>query len=216
MSETREPVRVAVNVMRARLTILGFNLAIITFQLSNMRTLEGGIMLPGIDFPVDMAAAAALFLGLAMSLTAMVAFIASGQLDPVGVCNHWSLLLGDLLMYVALSQTVAGFFGPFLFTMGQVSLAELAAAQEFANIHAAVTIAGAVAWAAAHYLGPVVSLFRSPFGRRTTVALGGVYLLLVLLIAWITTTAWRLQSSGLGLDHPDPIWLVGLFAPLYW
>jgi hypothetical protein len=38
-------IRVAVNKMRARLTIPGFNFAVITFQLGNMRVLGGGVTL---------------------------------------------------------------------------------------------------------------------------------------------------------------------------
>lgn len=216
MAEMREPVRVAVNVMRARLTILGFNLAIITFQLNQMRMLDGGITLPGIDFPVHITAAASLFLAFALSIVAMVSFVASGDFDSAGTCDHWSLLLGDLLMYLALAQTVAGFFGPFLFTLGQVALGELDEARDFGHIHTAVTVAGGTAWFAAHYLGPVISLARSPFSRRATVTLAGVYVLLALLIAWVGTTAWRMQSQRLGLDGPDPMWLGGLYAPLYW
>ena len=71
MSKSHEPVRVAVNVMRARLTILGFNLAIITFQINELRILGGGIKLPGLEQAFYLSAAAALFLGLALSFAAM-------------------------------------------------------------------------------------------------------------------------------------------------
>ncbi|RLC11328.1 MAG: hypothetical protein DRI24_18945, partial [Deltaproteobacteria bacterium] len=36
MPETRIPVRVAVNVMRARLTVIGFNIAIVSFQITQL------------------------------------------------------------------------------------------------------------------------------------------------------------------------------------
>ncbi len=36
MSEDRKPVRVAVNVMRARLTVIGFNIAIVSFQINQL------------------------------------------------------------------------------------------------------------------------------------------------------------------------------------
>ncbi len=216
MAEMREPVRVHLNVMRARLTIMGFNAAIITFQLDEIRVLEGGVTLPGIGFPVHITAATSLFIGLALSMLAIASFLASAATDDSATCDHWSFLLGDMLMYLALAQTVAGFFGPFLLTLGQVVLGELEEAREFASVQLAVTIAGGAAWFAAHYIGPVVSLLRSRFSRRTTVSLSGVYLVLVLVIAWVTTTAWRLQSGRLGLDEPDLSWLGGLFAPLYW
>ncbi len=47
MGETSEPVHVALNVMRSRLTILGFNLAIITFQIRELPALGGVLKLPG-------------------------------------------------------------------------------------------------------------------------------------------------------------------------
>jgi len=216
MTVNRVPVRIALNVMRARLTILGFNLAVITFQLDKIRVLDGAVALPGLDFPVHITAAASLFLGIALSIVAMVSFVASASIDNTATCDHWSMLLGDLLMYLAVAQTVAGFFGPFLFTLGQVDFVELGEARDFARIGTAVTVAGAIAWFTANYLGPVVSLLRSPLGRRITLALGGVYVMLVILIAWVGTMAWRLQSRRLGLDEPDSMWLGWLFAPLFW
>ena len=36
MVEVGKPVRVAVNVMRARLTVIGFNIAIVSFQIVHL------------------------------------------------------------------------------------------------------------------------------------------------------------------------------------
>ena len=36
MSESDKQVRVAVNVMRARLTVIGFNIAIVSFQIAQL------------------------------------------------------------------------------------------------------------------------------------------------------------------------------------
>ena len=41
MPEDRHPVRIAVNVMRARLTVVGFNLTIVALQLSQLKLLPG-------------------------------------------------------------------------------------------------------------------------------------------------------------------------------
>jgi hypothetical protein len=61
-------IRVAVNTMRARLTILGFNLAVITFQLGNMRVLGGGVTLEGFETDVHLGAGTVLLTGIASSL----------------------------------------------------------------------------------------------------------------------------------------------------
>ena len=36
----------------------------------------------------------------------------SSELDEQGACTHWSLLAGDLFMYLGLAHSVSGFFGP--------------------------------------------------------------------------------------------------------
>lgn len=216
MQDKRPKVRIAVNVMRARLTILGFNAAIITFQFDEIRVLQGGVALPGIDFPVHITAATSLFIGLALSMLAIASFLASAATDETATCDHWCYLLGDLLMYLALAQTVAGFFGPFLLTLGEVNLTQVDEARTFRDVRTVVAILGGTVWFAVQYVSPLVSLVRSPFNRRTTLALAGVYVLLLLLISWVVTTAWRLQAGRLGLDDPGPPWLGGLVAPLYW
>ena len=216
MAKNHEPVRVAVNVMRARLTILGFNLAIITFQINELRILGGGIKLPGLEQSFYLSAAAALFLGLALSLAAMVCFIASNALDREGTCNHWSLLAGDLLMYLALAQTVAGFFGAFTSELDQVALADPQEARLYARVIGAIDLAGGIAWAMAIYLGPVVSLLRSPYGRRITGGLGLAYLVLVLLVGQVWATALILEVQRPVLEGTIRSWLGGLAAPLFW
>ena len=56
MSEDFKPVRVAVNVMRARLTVIGFNIAIVSFQLPQLYGQSGGIELTGMDHAVHVTA----------------------------------------------------------------------------------------------------------------------------------------------------------------
>ncbi len=216
MAKTHETVRVAINVMRARLTILGFNLAIITFQINELRILGGGVQLPGLEHKVYFSSATALFLGLAISLVAMVCFIASNATDREGTCNHWSLLAGDLLMYLALAQTAAGFFGAFMSELDRVSFADPREALLYARVMGAVGVAGGIAWTMATYLGPLVSLLRSPYGRRITGGLGLAYFLLLLLVGKIWATALVLEARRPALDDTVKSWLVGLAAPLFW
>jgi hypothetical protein len=204
MAKIHEPVRVAVNVMRARLTILGFNLAIITFQINELRILGGGIKLPGLEQAFYLSAAAALFLGMALSFAAMVCFIASNALDREGTCNH------------ALAQTMAGFFGAFMSELDQVALPDPQEARMYALVIGSIDLAGGVAWAMAVYLGPLVSLLRSPYGRRITVALGLGYLLLLLLAGRVWATALLLEVQRPALAGTVQSWLGGLAAPFYW
>jgi hypothetical protein len=216
MAETREPIQIAVNVMRARLTIVGFNLAIITFQINELPLLGGDMKLPGIEQEFYVSAAAALFLAMALSVIAMISFITSCAMDRVGLCTHWSLLAGDMLMYLAMAQTVVGFFGAFDAAFDRVALPDPEQAQMFAFTSGAMDVVGGTAWALAVYLGPLVSLLRSPFGRRITIALGLAYLGLLLLVSLVWTKALQLDMQRADPEGPLVSWLGGLVAPLVW
>jgi len=196
MPENSKPVRIAVNVMRARLTVIGFNIAIVSFQLVHLYGMSGGIRVPGMDHPVHLTADIALLMALALSLTALVAFIMSGALDEVGVCTHWSLLVGDLLMYLGLAYTVAGFFAPLGVAIDTFAANISAPASEVAVLRPALSVAGGVAWFLATYAGPVVSLRRSPFPRRTNITLGVAYLIVLITLSWVNSQAVSVEAAG--------------------
>ena len=195
MREPREPVRVAVNVMRARLTVVGFNLAIITYQLNAIPRLPGAVPLPELGISVHLATDITLLLGLALSIMAMVSFIVSVSFDEQGTCNHWSLLAGDLLMYLGMAQSVAGFFRPFMGVLDAIEPRALGPPEAFVAVHAAAVIGGGAAWLAATYVGPVVALLRSPFGRPATLALALAYLVLLVAIAQVGVQATRFEVA---------------------
>lgn len=217
MPENSKPVRIAVNVMRARLTVIGFNIAIVSFQLVNLYGLAGGIKVPGMDHAVHLTADASLLMALALSLCALVAFIISSSLDEVGVCTHWSLVAGDLLMYLGLAHTVAGFFAPLGVTIDTLAANISAGTSQVAILHAALSVAGGAAWFLAVYGGPVVSLLRSPFNRRTNIALGVAYLVLLVALCWVNSQAVSVEAAGTGKE-PGLIFgvLRELVQPLRW
>ncbi len=198
MDEVGKPVRVAVNVMRARLTVIGFNIAIVSFQIVQLYRTSGGQRVPGIDHVVHVGASMALYMALSLSLIALVAFIMSSAYDEVGVCTHWSLVAGDLLMYLGLAHTVAGFFAPLSESIEIFSTGLPALAPGIAILHTAALVAGGVAWFLATYAGPTISLLRSPFDRRTNIALGVAYLVVLLALAWVSSHALRVEAAGSG------------------
>jgi len=195
MHENSKPVRVAVNVMRARLTVIGFNVAIVSFQIAQLYRASGGLRVPGIDHAVHVEADMALFMALALSVIALVAFIMSSAYDEVGVCTHWLLVAGDLLMYLALAHTVAGFFQPWNAALDIFATKVPDQAAQIATLHTAMAIAGGAAWFLAAYAGPVVALVRSPFQRRTNIALGFAYLVLLFVLAYVNAQAVRVEAA---------------------
>jgi len=217
MAKAPGQVRVAVNVMRARLTIIGFNITIVTFMVVLLDNIAGGIVVPGESNPVHVGASMALFMGLALSFLSMLAFIMSSTFDEIGYCTHWSLVAGDLLMYLALAQTIAGFFGPLTNSIDIFSSELPGLTSDISILHAAPLIIGGLAWFFATYLGPIVALIRSPFPLNTNIALGFGYMILVVMLAWVSSHAVRVEEAVSG-DGQRVVFkvLMELFQPLRW
>ena len=217
MPENRKPVRVAVNVMRARLTVIGFNIAVVSFQIAQLGSASDGLRVPGLGRAVHPVAEIELYMALALSVFALFAFIMSCEFDEVGVCTHWSLIAGDLLMYMAMAHTLAGFFGPLATSIKMVAGNLQDKATEINILQSATIAVGGGAWFLAMYAGPLVSLVRSPFQRRTNIGLGIAYLLVLLVLCWITALAVRVESAVSG-DGPGLIFSVlrELVQPLRW
>ena len=89
MPEDRQPVRIALNVMRSRLTVIGFNIAIVSFQIAQLYQSSGGLKITGLDHAVHVGADMELFISLALSLIALMVFVMSSQFDETAVCTHW-------------------------------------------------------------------------------------------------------------------------------
>jgi hypothetical protein len=208
--------RVAVNVMRARLTVVGFNLAIITFQLNAAPHLPGAVPLPELGKAVHLSTDTTLLLGLALSVIAMVCFIASCGFDQQGSCDHWSLLAGDIFMYLGLAQSVSGFFEPYMAVLDTIAPAQASAPASLPAVHASMLVSGGVAWLAATYVGPIVSLLRSPFGYAPTGALALTYLALLLALAHVSTETLRFEAVHTGGDGTAFSIQGELVQPLRW
>lgn len=216
LSEKSEPIRIAVNVMRARLTVIGFNIAIVSFQIAQLPRIAGGVSVPGIDYPLHLTAGVELYMALALSLIALIALIMSSSFDEVGTCTHWTLIVGDLLMYLALAYTIAGFFQPLGEHIRNVAANLPGHPAQTLILQESVLVTGGVAWFLAIYLGPVVALIRSPFPRTTNLVLGSGYFFLVLLLSWVNSQADLIEiSSGSFLFQPGMV-LRELVQPLRW
>lgn len=198
MTVDAKPVRVAVNVMRARLTVIGFNIAIVSFQIVNLYDTSGGLRVPGIGHTVHVGAEMALYMALGLSLIALVAFVMSSALDEVGYCTHWSLVAGDLLMYLSLAYTIAGFFAPMAESIEIFASKLPDQAAEIAVLRAAALVIGGAGWFLATYAGPVVSLVRSPFGRRTNIVLGIAYVAVLSMLSWVNVQSARVEALSTG------------------
>ncbi|NOR24679.1 MAG: hypothetical protein GQ542_09855 [Desulforhopalus sp.] len=203
--------------MRARLTVIGFNIAIVSFQINQLYRVSGGLSVPGVDHSVHVGANMALFMALGLSMIALVAFIMSGTLDEVGYCTHWSLVAADLFMYLALAHTIAGFFQPLSGSIEDIAAKLPGEAAGISVLHIAVLITGGLGWFLATYIVPVVSLVRSPFSRSTNIILGVVYVVVLLLLFWVNAHSLEVETLGEG-EGPwsiTPV-LKEMFQPFRW
>jgi hypothetical protein len=217
ISENHKSVRVAVNVMRARLTVIGFNIAIVAFQINQLYRVTGGLSVPGLDHSLHVVANMTLFMALGLSMIALVVFIMSGTFDEVGYCTHWSLVAGDLFMYLALAHTIAGFFASLSGSIENFATKLPSEAAGIYILHLTVLITGGLGWFLSTYIGPAVSLLRSPFNHRTNITLGVVYVVVLLLLCWVN--AHSLQVETLNDDEgPKLIFaaLKQLVQPFLW
>jgi hypothetical protein len=217
MSKDAKPVRINVNVMRARLTVIGFNIAIVSFQIAQLGSSADGLKVPGLGRAVHVVPDIELYMALGLSVVALLAFIMSLDIDEAGVCSHWSLIAGDLLMYMAVAHTVAGFFAPLTMAIETVAGEMPNKASEISILQSGAIVVGGVAWFLANYVGPLVSLAKSPFHRRTNIALGIAYLLVMLVFCWLTAQSVRVEAAVSG-DEPGLIFSVlrELVQPLRW
>ena len=216
LERTSERSPVAINAIRARLTILGFNLAITTFQISNMSRLGGGSPLDGLEIILHLGTGTMLLMGVALSIAAIIAFITSSALDREGTCDHWTLLAGDLLMYLALAQTVAGFFGPYMRLLDMMARQAASGGEELSLIWNGMAVAGSVPWFLAAYVGPIVSLLRSPHDRTTKWLHVAAYVVVLMGISRVWSAAQLFEGEAIPGDGSAAAWFSAFAAPFFW
>ena len=217
MAEAHKPVRVAVNVMRARQTVVGFNIAVLSIQIAQMARLPGGLKVSGMEHAVHLRADLALFMALALALLSLLALTLSSDFDEVGYCTRWTLVAGDILMYLSLAHTVTGFFEPLDAAIGLFTARIPAQADEMAILQTGMRIAAGAAWFLATYAGPVMALKQSPFPRRINIALGIGYLILLVALCWVGALALRVETVNGGAPLTMMSGILGeMIQPFRW
>ena len=89
--------------------------------------------------------------------------------------------------------------------------------QQLENLHLALVVTGGTGWFLATYVGPAVSLLRSPFTRRVTIGLAMAYLVLLVLVAYVSRQALLLEAARSGRDAGAATTLLAeILQPLRW
>jgi hypothetical protein len=210
-----EPWWISPNVTRTRVTLLGFNLTVIAFLSALMLEARGDEA-----FTHHLPGMASLFLSFSLSFLSAICLLASQELDHKGNSRPLLFSLGDILMYVALSQSLAAMMRSSLRAIDKT--VEHVAMNFGGNNSGSVVLAllatvGVAAWMLTIYVGPVISIRRSPTSGRTQLVVISAYALVLLLTFAIATDAHMVQDVV--LNDPEPTWKIFLcqfMQPLTW
>jgi hypothetical protein len=201
--------------MRARLTVIGFNIAVVSFQLNRLKSLPGGVDVPGLENPIHVGSHVSLLLALPVSMAAIVGYIFSSEYDETGTCTSWSIVAADLLMFMGLALTIAGFFSP-LDNVLEIMASDMSGQSvHLIVLRDSLLLAGGISWFLAAYVGPVRALWKSPFPRLTNACLTIAYLLVFGYLGLISASAAAIDansSAGVTLVQ----WLMEFVQPFRW
>lgn len=179
--------------------------------------MSGGITIPGFDHQLHAKDDIALYIGLSLSIISFIAFLMSCAHDEVGICDRWSFIAGDILMYFALAYTVTGFFAPLTDTLNAITADLPEQAAQFALFKNMILLLGAAAWFLAIYGGPIVTFLRSPFPRKTNIRLAVAYVVLLLTLSWVNSQAFILEAQDADQKRTLAIeFLKELIQPVKW
>ncbi|WBU62752.1 hypothetical protein [Paracoccus aerodenitrificans] len=204
---------IAVNTMRSRLTVLGFVLTIITFQISQViypaaKAVENG----GLS-PQRFGLGVALLLGALVTLLALVVFIMSSRLNREGTCSIHFVIIGDLLMYLALIMTLFIFISPYEPVLDQFSASLVD--QDLSNIRHAVLGFGVFVWIFVGFVAPGLLMLRLSVSVVMRLLYFISYSICLALLTWLVLLASNLER---GADPPNFMEVIRstLFAPMDW
>ncbi|OCH18813.1 MULTISPECIES: hypothetical protein [unclassified Aliivibrio] len=203
-------INIAVNVMRSRLTVIGFNIAVASFQINRLYGTSKGI-----DVAQQASPHISLLLAIALSMAAMVSYIYSSEYDQAGTCTSWHLIAGDLLMYCGLASTLSGFFIPIELILSVMAEEKQALSIHFSSLKNLMLFVGSISWFLATYIGPLHAISHSPFPKRTNMALAFGYFILLSSLGVITATAMAIDmndATSISINQ----WLIEFLQPIRW
>lgn len=223
--ERKTSTGIALNVTRTRVTVLVFNLTIISLMFSIM---VGRGPTAGHDAVSHLTSSVALFVGFCLTLLGLWLLLFSQDWDAEGLSRPWSFTLGAMTNYLALSHTVTAFMHEYLLAMklavealptvaaeGSQSLVGLDVLGDTALL--ALPVMGGAIWALMTYVAPLNTILVSPIHGGRQWLLASYYCAIQLPSYWVYAGAWHLQYVP--VDQPTN--MLGLFAmqfvqPLLW
>ena len=213
---------IALNVTRTRVTVLVFNLTIISFMFSILAAKHstGGLS--------QLSTSVALFIGFCLTLLGLWLLLYSQNWDELGLSRPLPFTLGAMTVYLALSQTITAFMHEYLLDVimkdKSSNLVNLNSSGTFVgfdvlgNTELLVLVGmGAAVWGLITYAGPLIVVLKSPQRGVWRWVLVGYYFALQVPIYWVYSKAWHLEY----IPANQSVDILSLFAlqfiqPLLW
>ena len=207
---------IALNVTRTRVTILVFNLTIISVMLSILHGTSGEHI-----FTAHLTSFAALFVGFCLTIFGLFWLLHSQNWDAQGLSHPRPFTFGSITTYLALSQTITAFMHEYLVRLG--AIIEPGTTDSLSTVvldnpaFLILLVMGGGIWFLTTYIAPLsVAVKGSACGEQLWIFVG-YYFALQIPIYWVYARAWQLQH----ISTEQPMNILSLFAlqfiqPLLW
>ena len=216
---------IATNVARTRVTVLVFNLTVISVMMSILAADRADGTHAA---TAHLTSFVALFTGFCLTLLGIFWLLQSQDWDAQGLSRPLPFTLGAITSYLALSQTVTAFMHEYLVALESVTTSSLPGAAQSArsvilpdalgdSALLLLLVMGGGIWVLTTYVGPVNAGIRGSLqsGRRWVFAT--YYFAIQVPIYWVYARAWHLEYA----PAIHPMDMLSLFAlqfaqPLLW
>ena len=216
---------IALNVTRTRVTVLAFNLTIISVMLS-IKVERGEITRQ--DILPHLSSTVALFAGFCVTLLGLWWLLVSQNQDTQGLSKPWPFTFGSITTYLALSQTTSAFMHEYLLGLRTgVQGAEQAVSAPLAGLVGydslgytawlVLVVMGAAIWFLITYVAPLMTVLKGPLAGRRVWVFAVYYLAIQVPIFWVYAEAWRLASLAEPAETSVlTVFALQFFQPLLW
>ena len=177
--------------------------------------MPGGVDVPGFQDPFHASSHISLLLAIPVSMAAIVGYIFSSEFDEIGTCTSWSIVAADILMYMGLALTIAGFFSPVGVALDLVEANAIDQSSHMIFVTESLIFTGGISWFLAAYVGPVRALLKSPFSRMANIYLALAYLVVFSYLGFISASANAVdENSTTAITLAQ--WLMEFVQPFRW
>lgn len=212
---------IALNVSRARLTVLGFAQAVILFAFGIFVQIEGGER-SGVIW-AHFTASVPLFIAFGLAICSSALFLISQTLNRDGNSEVWTFSFAEIVMYVALGQTLSGVLQEFVIafsatlkaqslSMGASSPIAAEFSRSFANFQLLTHWFAATVWCLIVYVAPFGSVMRIQMGWKQKWVLIGIYITLLIVVFGLSAHAFYLTELARGNETS----VSRLFVQQFW